>query len=76
MLRQAMNSLVKTIPDNPLVPDVQEEEEEIKEGDPRRLDEWERLEVEAEDVIIRNYRRSLPGMVPISKLDLLAWWCA
>ena len=42
-------------PEEPLVPEVQGEVEEAKEGDPKRLEEWERLEVEAEDVIIRNY---------------------
>lgn len=32
-----------------------EGEEEVEEGDPRLLDEWERLEVEAEEVEIQNY---------------------
>ena len=41
--------------EEPLLPEVQEGEVESKEGDPKKLEEWERLEVEAEDVIIRNY---------------------
>ena len=42
-------------PDDPLLPEVQAEDSEIKEVDPKRLEEWERLEVESEDVIIKNY---------------------
>ena len=38
-----------------LLPEVQEEEVEAHEGDPKKLEEWERLEVEAEDVAIKNY---------------------
>ena len=38
-----------------LLPEALEEEVEYREGDAKRLEEWERLEVEAEEVIIRNY---------------------
>ena len=42
-------------PEEELLPERQEEEVEDREGDPTGVEEWKRLEVEAEDVIIRNY---------------------
>lgn len=42
-------------PEEKLLPEEQAEEVEDKEGDPKGVEEWQRLEVEAEDVVIRNY---------------------
>ena len=41
--------------EDPLLPEAQPEEVEVKEGDPKRMEEWERLEVESEAVVIKNY---------------------
>lgn len=42
-------------PEEPLLPEAEPEEVAVREGDGRALKEWERLEVEAEEVAIRNY---------------------
>ena len=55
-LPQSMvEALASEPPDDPLLPEVQAGDSEIKEVDPKRLEEWERLEVESEDVIIKTY---------------------
>ena len=50
-----LEEMPEDAPEEPLLPEVESEEVSVKEGDGRDLEEWERLEVEAEDVVIRNY---------------------
>ena len=38
-----------------LLPRQEPEEVPLREGEPKALEEWERLEVEAEDVAVMNY---------------------
>ena len=55
---QALDSLeepTEEAPEEPLLPEVEAEDVEMKVGDGRDLEEWERLEVESEEVAIRNY---------------------